>query len=66
VAHTYNPRYSGGRDWEDRSSKPAQANSLRKLISKKNEPITKIGRLEWLKVKALSSKPRTTKKKKKH
>jgi hypothetical protein len=25
VAHTYNPSYSGGRDQEDRSSKPAQA-----------------------------------------
>jgi hypothetical protein len=28
VAHIYNPSYSGGRDEEDRSSKPAQANSL--------------------------------------
>jgi hypothetical protein len=28
VAHTCNPSYSGGRDQEDRSSKPAQANSL--------------------------------------
>jgi hypothetical protein len=28
VAHAYNPSYSGGRDQEDRGSKPAQANSL--------------------------------------
>jgi hypothetical protein len=34
VAHAYNPSYSGGRDQEDRSSKPAQANSLRDPISK--------------------------------
>jgi hypothetical protein len=27
VAHTYNPSYLGGRDQEDHSSKPAQANS---------------------------------------
>jgi hypothetical protein len=26
AAHTYNPRYSGGRDQEDHSSKPAWAN----------------------------------------
>jgi hypothetical protein len=34
VAHTCNPRYSGGRDQEDHGSKPAQANSLRDPISK--------------------------------
>jgi hypothetical protein len=28
VAHTYNPRYLGGRDQEDRGSKPTQANSF--------------------------------------
>jgi hypothetical protein len=28
VAHAYNPGYSGGRDQEDRCSKPVQANSL--------------------------------------
>jgi hypothetical protein len=28
VAHTCNPSYSGGRDQEDRSSKPAWKNSL--------------------------------------
>jgi hypothetical protein len=27
VAHAYNPSYSGGSDQEDRSSKPAWANS---------------------------------------
>jgi hypothetical protein len=27
VAHAYNPSYSRGRDQEDHSSKPAQANS---------------------------------------
>jgi hypothetical protein len=39
VAHTCNPSYSGGRDQEDWSSKPAQANSFRDLILKK--PFTK-------------------------
>jgi hypothetical protein len=28
VAHTCNPNYSGGRDQEDCSSRPDQANSL--------------------------------------
>jgi hypothetical protein len=28
VAYTYNPSYLGGRDLEDRGSKPAQANTL--------------------------------------
>jgi hypothetical protein len=37
VAHTYNPSYSGSRDQEDRSSKPAQANSLQDPISKKKK-----------------------------
>jgi hypothetical protein len=27
MAQACNPSYSGGRDWEDRGSKPAQANS---------------------------------------
>jgi hypothetical protein len=27
VAYTYNPSYSGGREQEDRGSKPAQANN---------------------------------------
>jgi hypothetical protein len=34
VCHTCNPSYAGGRDQEDCSSKPAQANSLRDPISK--------------------------------
>jgi hypothetical protein len=38
VAHACNPGYSEGRDQEDGSSKPAQANSLKDLILKK--PIT--------------------------
>jgi hypothetical protein len=62
VAHTYNPSNSGGRDQEDRRSKPALANSSRDTISK--IPITKRAG-EWLKVKALSSSPSTAKKKKK-
>jgi hypothetical protein len=41
VAHTCNPRYSGGRDQENRGSKPAWANSSEDPISKK--PITKKG-----------------------
>jgi hypothetical protein len=34
VAHTCNPSYSGGRDWEDHGAKPAQANSFQLPISK--------------------------------
>jgi hypothetical protein len=45
--------YSGGRDQEDCGSKPAWANSSVRL----EKPFTKIGLVEWLKVKALSSKP---------
>jgi hypothetical protein len=41
VVHTYNPSYSGGRDQEDHSSKPARANSSWDPISKL--PITKKG-----------------------
>jgi hypothetical protein len=55
VAHTCNPSYSGGRDEEGQGSKPAQANSSRDPTSKKL--ITKIGLLEWLKVKASRIKP---------
>jgi hypothetical protein len=64
VAHVCNPSYSGGRDLEDRSSKPAQANSLGDPISKK--PITKKGLVKWLKVKALSSSSSTAKKENKY
>jgi hypothetical protein len=35
VAHTYNPRYLGGRDQEAHGSKPAQANSSQDPILKK-------------------------------
>jgi hypothetical protein len=41
VAHCYNPSYSGGRDQEDRSSKPAQENCLQDPILK--VPNTKQG-----------------------
>jgi hypothetical protein len=34
VAHTCNPSYSGGRDWEDRSLRPALANGSRDSILK--------------------------------
>jgi hypothetical protein len=60
VAHTYNPRYWGGRDQEDGGLKPTQANSLRDPISK--TPFTKKGLVEWLKVKALNSNPSTANK----
>jgi hypothetical protein len=36
VAHTYNPSYSGGRDQEDRSLKPAQAYSSVRAYLKKS------------------------------
>jgi hypothetical protein len=35
MAYAHNPSYSGGKDQEDRSSKPAQANSSQDLILKK-------------------------------
>jgi hypothetical protein len=63
VAHTCNPSYSGGRDQEDRGLKPAPANSSQDTISKTSSQ--KIGLVEWLKVKALSSSPSTTTTKKK-
>jgi hypothetical protein len=41
----FNPRYSGGRDWKDRSLKPAEANSSQDPIvkKKKEKPIAKKG-----------------------
>jgi hypothetical protein len=61
VAQAYNPSYEEGRDQEAHGSKPAQANtSLRPYPEK---PFTKIGLVEWLRVKALSSSPSTSKKK---
>jgi hypothetical protein len=61
MAHVCNPSYSGGRDQEDDGLKPDQANSSTRPYLKKT--FTKIGLVEWLKVKALSSSPSTTKKK---
>jgi hypothetical protein len=55
VVHVCNPSYSGGRDQEDQGSKPAQANSSMRPYLKK--PFTKLGLVEWLKLKALSSSP---------
>jgi hypothetical protein len=52
-AHACNPSYSGGRNQEDHGLKPTQANSSQDPITKKS--ITKIGPVEWLKVKGLSS-----------
>jgi hypothetical protein len=40
VAHAWNPSYLGGWDWEDQSSKPAQANSSL-------DPISKITSTKW-------------------
>jgi hypothetical protein len=61
--HLTLPSYSGGRDQEDCSSKPAQANSwwdpFQKTLSQKT------GLVEWFKVKALSSRSSTTRKIKK-
>jgi hypothetical protein len=62
VAHTCNPSYSGGRDQEDRSSKPAQENgSTRPYVENTHHKNRTVG---VAKVKALSSNPSTTKKKK--
>jgi hypothetical protein len=61
VAHSCNPGYSGGRDQEYCGSKPAQANSsMRRYLEK---PFTKMGLVEWFKVKALSSSPSINNKK---
>jgi hypothetical protein len=63
VDHACNPSYSGGRDQEDRSSKPARAKTSEDPILK--TPNTKKVLVEWLKVKALNSNPSTARKKKK-
>jgi hypothetical protein len=49
------PSYSGSKDQEDHDSKPARP-YLKKTF-------TKIGVVEWLKMKALRSNPSTAKKK---
>jgi hypothetical protein len=54
----------GGRDQEDRSSKPAWENSSFFEPLSQKKPFTKIGLVEWLKVEALSSNPSATKRKK--
>jgi hypothetical protein len=60
VPHTCNLHYSGGGDQKDCGSKPAQANiSVRPYLEKH---FTKIGLVEWLKVKALEFKLFTSKK----
>jgi hypothetical protein len=46
VTHTCNPSYLGGRDQVDQGFKPDWA-----------KPFTKIGLVEWLKVKTLNSNP---------
>jgi hypothetical protein len=42
--HAYNPSYSGDRDEEDHSSKPAWADPISKKVLHKNELV------EWLKL----------------
>jgi hypothetical protein len=64
VAHSCNPSYSGGRNQEDRGTKPAQAIISARPCLKK--PFTKTGLVEWLKVKALNSNPSTEKKRNKY
>jgi hypothetical protein len=55
VAHACNPSYSGCSEQEDFSSKPAQAKkSMRPYLQK---PFTKIGLVDWFKVKAMSLSP---------
>jgi hypothetical protein len=55
VAHACNPSYSGCSEQEDFSSKPAQAKkSMRPYLKK---PFTKIGLVDWFKVKAMSLSP---------
>jgi hypothetical protein len=61
VTHAYNPSYSGGRDQEDHSSKPAQANSSERPYLEKL--FTKIGLVERLRVQALSLSNSTKEKK---
>jgi hypothetical protein len=48
VAHACNPSYSGGRDQENHSSKPAKQ-IVRKILSQKNLSQKK-WLVEWLKV----------------
>jgi hypothetical protein len=61
VAHICNPRYSGGRDQEDHSLKPVQANSFKPYLNFKNTH-HKNRLVKCHKVKALSSNPNARKK----
>jgi hypothetical protein len=63
VVHACNPSYSGGRDQENHGSKPAQANSFARPYLEKSS--TKVGQVEWLKVKTPSSSLSKTEKRKK-
>jgi hypothetical protein len=58
VAHACNPSYSGSKDQEDQGLNPTWANTSRDPILKNS--ITKTGLMEWLKVKALNSRPSPT------
>jgi hypothetical protein len=59
VAHTCNPSYSGSRDQKDHGWKPVWTKKFMRPYLEKS--FTKIGLVEWLKVKALSSSPNTSK-----
>jgi hypothetical protein len=54
VAHAYNPSYSGGKNQEASPGKEFLRPYLKNTLHK-------IGLVEWLKVKALSSNPNTAK-----
>jgi hypothetical protein len=64
MAHACNPSYSGGKDQENRGSKPGQANCSQEPILKKTHHKKVL--VEWLKVYALSSSPSTAKKEKRN
>jgi hypothetical protein len=63
VTHACHPRYSGGRNQEDCSSKPAQQIVCETLPweKKKKKTFTKKELVEWLQLWALSSNPSTAK-----
>jgi hypothetical protein len=64
VAHIYNPSYSGGKDQEDHSLKPAWANNSQDSISK--NPIKKNWAGGMAQSEGLSSSPQTAKRKKRN
>jgi hypothetical protein len=64
LAHTCNHRYSGNGSGGSRFKASPGKYFVRPYLKKKK--ITKIGLVEWLKVKALSSNPSNEKKKKDH